>query len=397
MNLIRFDSLGGASGDMILGALMSLGVTPAEIEGALRDLVPDEFHLSVEAASDRGLNGTRLTVHVHEHGHGHGHHAPHRTFADIRSMIDRSSLPDEVRRRSTAVFRRLAEAEGRVHGRPADEVHFHEVGAVDSIVDIVGACWAMHRLGVGGALIDSLPLGTGGTVECAHGAYPLPAPATADLLKNVPVRFVDETVETVTPTGAAFLVEWRVDPPPDDVWTIRGAGCGFGHRALKTSPNVLRAIWLERAPDTAGNVGDCLLLETNLDDCPPEWAGALMGRLLDAGALDVFFTPVQMKKQRPGFQLSVLCEPAAREAMLDIVFRESTTLGIREHTVRRTILDRTEETVQTPHGPVRVKTGYWKGEAVSRKPEFEDCARLAAQAGVAVKTVVDAARERATT
>lgn len=398
MSHLRFDSVGGASGDMILGALVDLGAAPSTIEHAANALGAGVVRIEAEKVRAHGLGGTRVHVHADEphahepYAHGvrvHTHARAHRAWREIRAMIEGAALPAPVREGSLRVFARLAAAEGRIHGCPADDVHFHEAGALDSIADIVGACAALHELGVAGIVVGPLPLGSG-TVVCAHGTYPLPAPAVADLLRGHPVEQVAETVELVTPTGAALLMEWKSATGLPSGLTLTGAGCGWGHRTLAGRPNLLRVLRFEPLAVQA-EPAECLMLETQVDDSTGEWIGVLAGRLMEAGALDVHTTAVQMKKQRPGVKLTVLCRTADREAMLDLVFRGCSTLGVREQTVRRTVLERRFETVRTPYGDVRVKVGLWRGEAVTRAPEMDDCVARAAEHGVSARAVYEAA------
>ncbi len=402
MSVLRFDLVGGASGDMILGALLDLGADRAVIETQVNALGLGRVRFEVGRDCVHGLTGTRLAVreeaeaphgHAHPHSHDHGHagHA-HRTHAQIREAIARSGLPAGPRDAALRVFRRLAEAEGRIHGVPADQVAFHEVGALDSIADIVGSCLALDQLGVTGVEVGPFPLG-GGEVRCAHGVYPLPAPAVVLLLRGRPCIGVEETKETVTPTGAALLVEWAESlPAPAGLRRMAGAGYGFGHHELRGRPNVLRAVHME--PDTAGDASpeECLVLETQVDDSTAEWIGVLVQKLLAEGALDVFTTPVQMKKQRPGTLVTVLCAREGRDAMLDVLFRNCTTFGVREQVVRRTVLARRWETVSTEYGEVRVKIGVWKGDDVTRAPEMDDCIARAAEHGVPPRRVYEAAQ-----
>ena len=390
MNLLRFDSVGGASGDMILGALCALGADPAQIEKALRGLAIGEFSMRAAPQSDRGIAGLRLTVDIPHHD-GRGHHA-RRTFADIRTLIGASALPPRVKNLSLRAFERLAAAEGRVHGGPPEQVHFHEVGAVDSIVDTVGACMALDALGVDAVQVGPLPVGHG-TIQCAHGVLPNPAPATADLLQGHPLVPADEPFELVTPTGAALLMTWKdalPAPAADAPLTIGAIGSGLGQRRLNTRANLLRALLMIAAPAGAPS-DECLVIECNLDDTSPEIVGGLTRTLLQKGALDVFTTAVQMKKQRPGTLLTVLCHPQQREPLVECIFTESTTFGVREHLTRRTRLDRRIAEVETAYGKVRVKIGTWKGRDVTRSPEYDDCARCAGAAGVPVRTVFEAA------
>jgi uncharacterized protein (TIGR00299 family) protein len=402
VRILRFDSVGGASGDMILGALVGLGVDPHQLEHELASLGAERFSIAVAPFSSHGIGGVQAAVelgahghHAHDHGHDHAHahgehtHAPHRGLREIAAMIERSALPPPVRELSLRVFRRIAEAEAKIHGTTVEEIHFHEVGAMDSIVDVVGGCLALHRLRVDSVVIGPLPIGHG-TIRCAHGTYPSPAPATVELLAGAAVEQVDEPFETVTPTGAALLTTWKTADALPAGARVVAASYSFGHRRLNHRPNLLRATLFEADALTAAPAS-CLVLECNLDDTSPELIGALTVRLLEAGALDVFTAAIQMKKQRPGVLLTVLCEPAQREPLLDLIFRGSTTFGVRAYPVERTVLARRHETVNTPYGPIRVKIGTWKGADVTRAPEFEDCARAAREQDVPVRAVYEAA------
>jgi uncharacterized protein (TIGR00299 family) protein len=397
MKLLYFDSVGGASGDMILGALIDLGVDAKRIEQALRGLAVEPFEIEARPFSTHHLRGIQCHVrhrpgHAHPHDHEHPEHG-HRNLADIAKLISDSELPPPVRARSLRVFERLADAEAHVHQTGRDNIHFHEVGAVDSIVDIVGSCLALDELAVEGMAVGPLPMGQG-TITCAHGVYPNPAPATVELLKGFPLTQTAEPFELVTPTAAALLAEWKsMDLPPAGARLVR-AGYSFGHRVLHGRPNLLRASLLEAAP-SAGVGEDCRVLECNVDDTTPELLGNLTERLRQAGALDVFTTPVQMKKQRPGVLLTVLAAPEQREQMLELIFLECTTLGVREYTVHRTVLERRHETVQTPFGSIRIKIGRWNGRDVTFAPELDDCQRRAAEHDAPVRRVYEAAAHAA--
>ncbi len=389
MRILQFDSTGGASGDMTLAALFDLGVSPDLVRAELAKLDVGEYRIEVQPADQNGMHGTRVDVHTEEHDHDHhGHHA-HRAFSDIRRMIESSGLAGGAKGRALSVFQRLAEAEALVHRTAVDEVRFHEVGAVDSIVDIVGACVALESLGVAGVAVGPLPAGYG-TAHSAHGVLPIPAPATVELLKGMPVVQTDEPFELVTPTGAALLSTWKTLDAPPPGSRMLAVGYGFGRRKLNSRPNLLRACLLD-APEAAAEGAGCLVMECNIDDMAPELVGALVPRLLDAGALDAFVTPVQMKKQRPGVLLTVLCRPGSRALVLDVLFAESTTFGVREYDVRRTELDRRHVAVATPYGSVRVKIGSRGGRDVTRSPEYEDCRALADQQGVPLRAVYEAA------
>jgi len=406
MKHLHCDSVGGASGDMILAAFFDLGVSRDDIQRQLAALPIGSFEIETAFISDRGVRGTRVHVHVASHAHAHAHegadhphapsHPPHRGLIEIRALIGESHLPPSVKTTSLRVFQRLAEAEAHVHGTTPDQVHFHEVGAVDAIIDIVGACLGLDWLGVAGVSVGPLPLGHG-TVECAHGILPVPAPATVELMKGFAVAPADEPFELVTPTGAALLTTWKTQDAFPSGSRILKVGQGIGHRTLNGRPNVLRAMLMEsdfvsKDADANPATDACLVLECNLDDLTPELVGALQKRLLDAGVLDVFLAPVQMKKQRPGILLTVLCRAEQRAAMLDMIFRESTTFGIREHSVQRTLLERRHASVETPFGRIRVKIGRWQGNDITASPEYEDCLGAAERAGVSVRAVYEAAQ-----
>ncbi len=397
MNILAFDSVGGASGDMILGALIDLGVDADALARDLHSLGVGHFHLRVERGLSAHLAGTRVEVQVesddHAHAHDHHHdHAPHRGLIEIEALIRASALPEAVKDRSCRVFRRIAEVEARMHGTTVEQIHFHEIGAIDSIVDIVGCCLALHRLAVDAVAVGPLPQGRG-VIHCAHGTFPNPAPATVELLRGMAVEQTDLPHELVTPTGAALLADWRtLDRPPPGA-RIEKIGYGLGRRDLGSRPNLLRAVLMTDSSDSSDPSDSCLVLETNLDDATPELIGALAQRLMAQGALDVFATAIQMKKQRPGVLLTVLCSPKDREKLLDVIFRESTTFGVREYETRRTILTRRIETVQTPFGEVRVKVGRWRGQDITRSPEMDDCLRLAERHAVPVRVVYEAAQK----
>ncbi len=384
MKTLHFESIGGASGDMILGALIGLGVSVDELNEELKSMEIDPFEIVAEKVVEQGMSGVRAKVVLHKHhDHGHGHHHG-RHLNTILKLIAESGLPAAVKTQATEVFQRIGEAEAAIHGIDIEKIHFHEVGAMDSIIDIVGCCLALHKLGVEGVSIRSLPQGHG-TIECAHGTYPNPAPATLRLLKGFPVEDADEPFELVTPTGAALISTWRSGDVPVAGSRAVKTAYSFGHRKLRNRPNLLRASLYEMAEDQTAD--ECLVLECNLDDTTPELVGCLFDQLLEAGTLDVFTTPVFMKKQRPGVLLTVLCIPADREKMLDLIFQESTTFGIREYRSKRTVLERDFQTVKTRLGAVRMKMGRRKGNLITASPEIEDCRRLAQEEGVSVKSV----------
>jgi uncharacterized protein (TIGR00299 family) protein len=396
MKTLHFESIGGASGDMILGALVGLGVSVKELNEELQSLKVDPFEIVVDEVVEQGMSGVRAKVvlhehhhhHHHDHDHDHGHHHG-RHLSTIQKLIQASALPEPAKVRALEVFQKIGEAEAAIHGVDIEKIHFHEVGAMDSIVDIVGCCLALNKLGVDAVSIRSLPQGHG-TIECAHGTYPNPAPATLRILEGFPVLEVDEPFELVTPTGAALLSSWRTLAAPAEGSRAIKSAYSFGHRTLNGRPNLLRASLYETAEDQTAD--EVLVLECNLDDMTPELVGSLFDQLLDAGALDVFTTPVQMKKQRPATLLSVLCVPAEREKMLNLIFEESTTFGIRERREKRSILERSFETVETPLGNVQIKIGRRKNAVVTASPEIKDCRRLAAEQRVAVKLIYQMAQ-----
>ncbi len=394
---LHFESIGGASGDMILGALVGLGVSVEELNEELKSLNVDPFEIVVDEIVEQGMSGVRGKVvlhdhhhhhdHDHDHDHDHGHHHG-RHLSTIQKLIEESALPAGAKTRAAEVFQKIGEAEAAIHGVDIEKIHFHEVGSMDSIVDIVGCCLALEKLGVDAVSIRDLPQGHG-TIECAHGTYPNPAPATLRILEGFPVQDVDEPFELVTPTGAALVASWRTAEAPASGSRAVKTAYSFGHRQLNGRPNLLRATLYESAEDQTAD--EVLVLECNLDDTTPELVGCLFDKLLEDGALDVFTTPVQMKKQRAGILLTVLCLSEDRGKMIDLIFSESTTFGIRERLEKRTVLERGFQTVETPYGDVRIKIGKRGGEVVTASPEIEDCRKCAAESGVPVRNVYDSA------
>ncbi|MFA6716831.1 MAG: nickel pincer cofactor biosynthesis protein LarC [Victivallaceae bacterium] len=392
MKIIRFDSVGGASGNMILGALIGLGADIGELNGELKNLLPDEFTIKSRPCESHGINnGILAEVEIadhHHHGHHHHEHDHHhgRTFKDIKELIQAGVLPSEVKDMSLKVFGALAEAEGKVHGKTADEVHFHEVGAVDSIVDIVGCCLAFHKLGAEAISVSPLPTGTG-TFECQHGTYPLPAPATLEMLKlGLRSAPTDEPFELLTPTGAALLAILPKAKIGDNARVVRSAD-SFGYRKLNKRPNLLRASLYED-DETGQEKRKLTVLETNIDDSTPELIGYVFNKLLKSGALDVWTQPVNMKKQRPGVLLGVLCESGVKEKMLELILTETSSFGVREYEVTRHCLERRIEEKETPYGKIRVKIASYKGKDLCSSPEFDDCAALAEKHNIPLKEIM---------
>ena len=387
MKLLYLDCFAGISGDMFLGALLDLGVSEEALRTALAKLKLPGYTISTRRVVKQNISATKFdcieAAHpVMKRGH------EHRGYTEIAGMITGSGLAESVKRRSLSVFKRIGEAEAKIHGVPLEKIHFHEVGAVDSIVDIVGACIAVEALGVDEIQASPPRLGSG-FVETAHGRFPVPAPATLELLKGIPVQSSNEPVELVTPTGAALLAEFCTAFGPMPAMSIEKIGYGAGTRDLDKAPNVLRAVLGEaavssRSPEEADAVA---VIETNIDDMNPQLFGDVMERLLLAGALDVFLTPVQMKKNRPGTLLTVLCERNSVDALAELVLTQTTSFGVRVHQAQRRKLAREIVTVKTKFGDIEVKVGRLGGKIVTRSPEFESCKQAAAKFAVSVKEV----------
>jgi len=384
--ILYLDCFSGASGDMVLGALIDLGVPLDGLRTALAALLPAGCELTAERVSRSGIGAIQFDV--KETGHDAGGHARHRGLHEILEMIAKSGLPEPVASRASLLFERLGRVEAEIHQVPIERVHFHEVGALDSIVDIVGSVWAIDSLGVD--RVSASPLNTGsGTVATAHGQLPVPAPATIRLLEGAPAYSNGVQGELLTPTGALLVTGHATSFGPMPAMTIRRTGYGAGQRQVPGQPNVLRAV-LGEATASADH-GRVLVLECNIDDMNPQFYGSLIERLQAAGALDAYLSPVQMKKNRPGTLVTVLAPVGLRERMLDLLFRESTTIGVRYHESDRECLSREWTTVSTRFGAVRVKLARRGTEVVNAAPEYEDCAALAAERNVPVREVHAAA------
>jgi hypothetical protein len=382
MKTLYFDCFAGASGDMILGAMVAAGVDQKYLRDQLSLLRVDGFSLDFETVDRSGLSATYARVETaHEHKHRH--------LSDIKQIIEASDLPEYVKWVSVQIFTRLAEAESRVHNEPVEHVHFHEVGALDAIVDVVGAAICFDYLDIGRFVCSPLHVGSG-MVQMDHGRFPIPPPAVAELLKGVPFYATEIKGELLTPTGAAILTSVCSEYGPIPEMTTEGVGYGAGKREYPDFPNVLRVLF----GDTEGHPNDDRLwmLETNLDDASPQIIGHVMDRVLELGALDCFFTPVQMKKNRPGVLLSVLCRPEEKEGVMKLLFMETTTLGIRSYEVQRRGLQREVVRVETQYGTIDVKVALLEGRVVNEMPEFDQCRAAAARANVPLKVVEDAAR-----
>ena len=446
MKILYLDIFSGIAGDMFIAASLDLGVDAHKLERELKKLKLDGWHLHIARGQKSAISGVKFDVHLahthdhahahegHEHSHEHGHHHEHhhhdhphdhshehhhnhsheehhhegqRNFSEIKKIISRSKLSAWVKQKSVAVFQRIADAEGKIHGLPPNEVHFHEVGAVDSIVDIVGAAIALELLGKPRVLASPVVEGTG-WIDCAHGKFPVPAPATLAILgaRGIGLTQCNEPHELVTPTGAALLAEFVESFGAMENLVAEKIGFGLGTRDNKTRPNVLRAVLgtqskVQNPKSKVTQIGldwetdRVAVLETNLDDCTGEILGAFVETALDAGALDVFYTPIQMKKNRPGVLLTILCAEADAEKYSELILRETTAFGVRKTIAERRKLVREFAEVKTPFGKVTVKIGRFGGRVVQTAPEFESAKKLAAKAGASLKQVFEAALKSA--
>jgi len=385
--LAYFDCASGASGDMLLGALVDLGLPLDALRAELAKLPLGGYRLEARKVVRAGLQATKVDVVVEgqnatdEHEHEHEHE--HRGLPEILGLLDRSHLEPEVKERAASLFRRLAEAEAAVHGTSPEDVHFHEVGAVDSIVDVVGGVIGLRWLGAERFAASPLNVGTG-TVSMSHGVYPVPPPATARLVSGVPVYGAGEG-ELLTPTGALLVTGHATEYGPLPLLQPEGIGHGAGSRDTPGRPNVLRLIVGRSAEKLAAE--RIVVIESEIDDMTPQLFGPLIDRLLAAGAVDVYYTAIQMKKGRPGTLLTALVAADRRPAVEDVLFAETTTLGVRWQEWNRTVADRERQLVETPFGPVHVKIGRRHGAVVNVQPEFDDCLRQAEATGRPVKEV----------
>ncbi len=385
MKLAYFDCFSGASGDMILGALMDAGCDAAALEAGLRRLPVEGWRLGVTKVKKKGIAATKVSAESHEH------HA-HRSLGAILDIIGRADLSAGVKERASAIFQRLGEAEARIHSVPVEQIHFHEVGAVDAIIDIVGACIGFELLGLERFACSPLNVG-GGVVKAAHGVMPVPAPATADLLRDAPTYSSGIERELVTPTGAAILATVCGEFGAQPRMRVSAIGYGAGTADLNEQANVLRLFVGESvgASETAAWDEEIAVVEANLDDMNPQIYGYFQEKALAAGALDVYTVPVQMKKNRPGTLLTVLCGTGDVDAMMKLIFAETTTIGARAYTARRRTLARESVTVDTPLGAVRMKLARANGRVLNAAPEYDDCQRIAAEKNVPLKQVISEA------
>lgn len=387
MRIAYFDCFSGASGDMVLAACIHAGLDVDDLKAELGKLKVDGYAICAEPIRKQGFAAHSFQVEIDANTP-----RPHRHLADIRKIIEGSKLSAGVSERALAIFTRLTEAEAQAHGTSIEKVHFHEVGAVDAIVDIVGACIALEKLGIEKVYCSPIPTGSG-TVKCDHGIMPVPTPATAALLTGVPIARCEEVGELTTPTGAAILTTIAEDFGPMPAMRITDIGIGAGNREGKTRANILRVLIGEAIDSSSATeeADQIMVLEANLDDVSGEVIGYVSDRLFEAGALDVYVTPIYMKKNRPASMLTVLAPPDLSDSLAEILLVETTTFGIRSHLAARQKLARTIEQVETDFGPVRVKVGRRAGEVVTVSPEFEDCREAAKRTGRPLKELMDAA------
>ena len=447
--ILYFDCFSGASGDMVLGALLDAGLPLEELRAALGSLAVEGASVSAAKVLRAGVSATKFSVHEngrhahldndahsrdfdehhrdHDH-HDHDRHDPdrrhepahahthdhsvaavasphsHRSLAEINALIDRSALSTAAKSRASQLFQRLGEVEAAIHQIPVENIHLHEVGALDSIIDIVGAVFALEWFKADRIVSSPLNVG-GGMVNSAHGRFPVPAPATLKLLEGIPVYSSGAERELVTPTGALLVSSYATAFGPTPAMTVEQVGYGAGDRDPSDTPNVLRVFMgqsaeqantehanteqanTEQANTEHANTEQIVVLECEIDDMNPQLFGSVMDQLYAAGALEVYFAAVQMKKNRPGTLLTVLAPPGRRQSLASIVFRETTTIGVRHHEVTRDRLDREIIHVETPVGPIRFKVARLGSEVVNASPEFEDCLQIAAGRAIPVKDV----------
>jgi uncharacterized protein (TIGR00299 family) protein len=400
------DCFSGASGDMFLGALLDLGLPLDGLRAALGSLAIEYGTVSADRVLRAGVSATKFRLqespvaevataghrhgqggeHHHHHDHddrGH-HHGPHHSLKAIAGFIERSALTREGKDRAIHLFHRLGEAEAAIHGMSLDEIHLHEVGALDSIIDIVGVVHGMDWLGADRVIASPLNVGSG-TVKCAHGTFPVPAPAPARLLQGVPVYAGAVAAELVTPTGAVIVTDYTDSFDRLPLMRVASIGYGAGDRDVAGNPNVLRILVGEEDPAAAAE--RVVVLESEIDDMNPQLFGPLMDRLHQAGALDVFYAPVQMKKNRPGTLVTVVARPEQRELLTGLLFAETTTIGVRYQEVHRDCLEREVRSIATPVGAIRFKIASRAGRVLNASPEFEDCAKVAGEHALPIKDV----------
>lgn len=412
MKTIYLDLFSGISGDMFLGGLLDVGLDYSHLTAELQKVKVGDYHLHAGRARRAQIEGTKFDVHLghhargHEHDHGHQHHHEHehehddghghgRAYAEIKQLISQSGISKWSKEKAIAVFDRVARAEGKIHGQPPEQVHFHEVGAVDSIIDIVGACVALEFFGRP-RVLASQPIDGTGWIDCAHGRFPIPAPATLEILaaRGVAITQCETPHELITPTGAALLAEFVEEFGPMKNLAPSRIGFGIGSRDNPGRPNVLRVIVGEThgTQEHDWETDTIAVLETNLDDVNPEVLGQFMETALAAGALDVSYAPLQMKKNRPGFLLTVLCATAHADKFSELILRETSAFGVRRHLAERRKLRREFHIVRTPFGEVSMKIGKLGERVLQAAPEYESCKKVAEREKLPIKQVYEAAQ-----
>ena len=379
MKILFYDCFTGISGDMNLGALIDLGVPSDFLISELQKLNIDGYEIEISRELKNGISGTRANVVLKHHEHHH-----HRNVNDIESIIDKSDLNDSIKKMAKSIFHKVAEAEAKVHNKPLDKVHFHEVGAIDSIVDIVGAAICMDYLKPDKVLCTPVQVG-GGFIKCAHGTFPVPAPATSEILKDIPIKTGAVDTETTTPTGAAILATVVDRFVHQTELNITKTGYGIGYKDLEI-PNVLRVHICEHNKTSDIQHEKACIIECNLDDSNPETFGYIMEKLFEKGAQDVYLTPIIMKKSRPAVTLSILCHESEIEKMEEIILSETTTLGLRKYWVEKKMLPRETKVIKSKFGNIRVKYSTY-GELIKHKPEYDDCIKAARENNVTLAEV----------
>jgi uncharacterized protein (TIGR00299 family) protein len=379
MKILSYDCFSGISGDMNLGAMIDLGVEKSFLTSELNKLNLEGWELVVEKDQRHGITGTKVTVKQTKHEHAHRH------LSDIEKIIMDSKLDAATKELSMKIFMKIAVAESKVHNIPLDHVHFHEVGAIDSIVDVVGAAICFNSLGIERVHVSAIELG-GGFVNCDHGKLPVPAPATAEIIHGLPVKKGGVNFEATTPTGAAIIATLATDFGDGLLLKTEKTAYGVGQKDDHDVPNLLR-VFLAEAAEKEETGHDALLLECNIDDMNPEFFDFISEKLFKAGAADVYLSNIMMKKGRPGIVLNIICESGRAEVLKSIIFTESTSLGIRTFSFRKDTLTRKFEVLDTEFGKVNIKRSFFKGDEVSAKPEYEDCRRIASEKGIPIKEV----------
>jgi uncharacterized protein (TIGR00299 family) protein len=379
MKIIGYDCFSGISGDMNLGAMIDLGVDKKYLIDELNKLNLQGWELIVQKDQRHGIHGTKVTVKQTSNEHTHRH------LSDIEKIINDSTLDSKTKELSRKIFMKIAQAEATVHGISIEQIHFHEIGAIDSIIDIVGAAICYNVLNVDGVHVSTVELG-GGFVKCDHGKLPVPAPATVEIIKGIPIKKDGVDFEATTPTGAAILATLGTDFNPDLAMKIEKTAYGVGQKEHHDVPNLLRVFLGEKMANSVSG-HDALHLECNIDDMNPEFFEYISDRLFKLGVSDVFFSNIMMKKGRPGILLNVICETELSDNVKNIIFTESTSLGIRTYPFRKDTLVRKFETIQTIYGNVTVKHSFYNGNEVSCKPEYEECKNIAIEKGIPVKEV----------